>query len=418
MWGGKPMKSFFLTAATAVLIALGSHGCMAGSGTSLTTQQALTAQPKPKKSMLAFRSEQELDRYIRELAEKQKRKRRRIMSKLAAPAVVPKAAFGDAEKESESITNVQHAGVDEGGIVKVHGNHLVILRRGRLFTVSIADGNLEPVSAVDAFSPDIDPRYTWYDEMLISGDTVVVIGYSYERGGTEANLFHINAAGELMYQSTYQLRSNDYYSSRNYASRLIGTKLIFYTPLYIGWNDDPLNALPAVRRWHKGAKPDEFRRIIAATDVYRAGASITSDEDVALHTVTTCDLAKGDFDCKATSVVGPPGRVFYVSPNSVYVWAADWTHDPKQPAQSTLYRMPFDGSAPTALRVSGSPVDQFSFLESEDGRLNVLVRSDSAGDGMWRGEVAAGDVALMRVLLVSFSDGSSTVAPSDYLTLP
>jgi hypothetical protein len=31
------MKSSFLTAATAVLIALGSHGCMAGSGTSLTT---------------------------------------------------------------------------------------------------------------------------------------------------------------------------------------------------------------------------------------------------------------------------------------------------------------------------------------------------------------------------------------------
>jgi hypothetical protein len=416
------MKSSFLTAAAAVLIALGSHGCMAGSGTSLTTQQALTAQAKPKKSMLAFRSEQELDRYIRELAEKQKRKRRRIMSKLAAPAVAPKAAFGDADKESESITNVQHAGVDEGGIVKVHGNHLVILRRGRLFTVSIADGNLEPVSAVDAFSPDIDPRYTWYDEMLISGDTVVVIGYSYERGGTEANLFHINAAGELTYQSTYQLRSNDYYSSRNYASRLIGTKLIFYTPLYIGWNDDPLTALPAVRRWHKGAKPGEFRPIIAATDVYRAGASITSDEDVALHTVTTCDLARGDFNCKATSVVGPSGRVFYVSPNAVYVWAASWnypwTGKPHGQANSMLYRMPLDGSPPSALRVSGSPVDQFSFLETEDGRLNVLVRSDSAGDGMWRAEVAAGDVALMRVPLTMLTDGSDSVSASDYLTLP
>src|SRR3984893_7212664 len=145
MWGGKPMKPSFLTAAV-VLIALGSHACTAGSGTNLTTQQAQAGQAKPKKSMLAFRSEQELDRYIRELAEKQKRKRRRIMSKLAAPAVVPKAAFADADKEPESITNVQHAGVDEGGIVKAHGNHLVILRRGRLFTVSIADGNTETVS--------------------------------------------------------------------------------------------------------------------------------------------------------------------------------------------------------------------------------------------------------------------------------
>jgi hypothetical protein len=53
-----------------------------------------------------------------------------------------------------------------------------------------------------------------------------------------------------------------------------------------------------------------------------------------------------------------------------------------------LNRMPLDGCAPSALEVSGSPVDQFSFLESEDGYLNVLVRSDAAGDGMLAPEVA------------------------------
>ena len=59
----------------------------------------------------------------------------------------------------ESVTNVQHAGVDEGGIVKLHGDHLVVLRRGRLFTVAIGDDALKPISAVDAFGPDIDPRH-------------------------------------------------------------------------------------------------------------------------------------------------------------------------------------------------------------------------------------------------------------------
>jgi hypothetical protein len=62
-------------------------------------------------------------------------------------------------------------------------------------------------------------------------------------------------------------------------------------------------------------------------------------------------------------------------------------------------------------------VDQFSFLESEDDHLNVLVRSESAGDGMWAAEVAAGDVALMRVPLSSFSDGSSAALPSCYRKL-
>src|SRR5262249_27885332 len=57
-------------------------------------------------------------------------------------------------------------------------------------------------------------------------------------------------------------------------------------------------------------------------------------------------------------------------------------------------------------------------LESEDGNLNVLVRSQSAGDGMWRAEVAAGDTALMRVPVNSFSDGSTSVPPSRYRPLP
>ena len=67
--------------------------------------------------------------------------------------------------------------------------------------------------------------------------------------------------------------------------------------------------------------------------------------------------------------------------------------------RSMLYRMPLDGSSPSAIGVSGSPVDQFSFLESEDKHLNVLVRADGSGDGMWAAEVAAGDVAMMRVPL-------------------
>src|SRR5215207_3415604 len=103
--------------------------------------------------------------------------------------------------------------------------------------------------------------------MLISGNTVVVIGYSYERGGTEVGLFEITNDGQLSYRSTYHLRSNDYYSSRNYASRLIGNKLIFYAPHYMYGAEDPYRFLPAVRRWHKGAKDDEFQRILPATRI-------------------------------------------------------------------------------------------------------------------------------------------------------
>jgi hypothetical protein len=423
------MKAYSFRIITTALLVAGLAGCAGASAANsadTTAQAARKNNFAAKKTMRAFRSEQELKSYLREIAEKQKTEMRSYSvgvngGVLGATTSAPsKLASADAAGNAESVTNVQHAGVDEGGIVKVHGNHLVMLRRGRLFTVAIGDGALEPISAVDAYAPDVDPSGTWYDEMLVSGDTIAVIGYSYSRGGTEVNLFQIDAAGTLSYKSTYHLRSNDYYSSRNYASRLIGNKLIFYSPLYINPGmEDPYQSFPAVRKWHKGAAQSEFRRIVSATQIYRPERSVSSRYGTALHTVTICDLARGEFDCKATSVLGPPGRVFYVSPESVYVWVNDWVQSGTQwHAQSIVYRMPLDGSGPSALNVSGSPVDQFSFLESEDGFLNVLVRSDSSGDGMWGAEVAEGDVALMRVPLTHFSDGTDTVQPFRYRKLP
>jgi hypothetical protein len=63
-------------------------------------------------------------------------------------------------------------------------------------------------------------------------------------------------------------------------------------------------------------------------------------------------------------------------------------------------------------------MDQFSFLQSEDRYLNVLVRAEAMGDGMWAAEVAEGDVAFIRIPLSSFSDGSRMVPATSYQQLP
>jgi hypothetical protein len=423
------MKFSILFVIVTSIVTLTIVGCRRGTASQDSITKAKYASPR--KTMRAFGSEQELTSYFQKLDEDRKLEleRRRELGEgkypsppmadagVTVPAIPAQAANTEAQ---DSVTNIQHAGVDEGDIVKLHGNHLVVLRRGRLFTVSVADGSLKPISVIDAFASDIDPRNTWYDEMLISGNTIVVIGYSYERGGTEIGLFDIDQTGNLRYRETYHLRSNDYYSSRNYASRLIGNKLIFYTPLYLSTgSEDPFKSFPALRKWHKGAQDSEFERIVSATRVYRPEQQLSSLYGMALHTVTICDLAGLEMKCEATAVLGPPGRVFYVSPNSVYVWVTDEALTREDaPPNSMLYRMPLDGSAPGALGVSGSPVDQFSFLESQDNNINVLVRSEAKGDGMWAAEVAAGDVALMRVPLESFSDGSDSSLPSNYSPLP
>jgi hypothetical protein len=327
---------------------------------------------------------------------------------LELEAVTVQAAPASADyvsRDRTSITNTQHAGVDEGDIVKQHGDQLVILRRGRLFSVSLGDDRLSPLAAVNAFGPDIDPRGTWYDELLVSGDQLVVIGYSYQRGGTEVGLFHIDSRGKITHRATYQLRSYDYYSSRNYASRLIGSTLVFYSPLYLPDNiENPLVALPSLRRYRQGSGEGNFQRIATVQRVYRPAREWSPAEGVALHTVTTCQLGDGEMTCQSTVVIGPPQRSFYVSPSAVYVWTSTIPRA-SDSTTGTLFRMPLDGSAPSAVGVNGQPEDQFSFLESY-GYVNVLVRSAALG------------VSLLRLPLRDFGDGGQAVPFWRYRPLP
>ncbi|MCL1635603.1 beta-propeller domain-containing protein [Luteimonas sp. SX5] len=390
----------------------------------------------PRKTLRAFSGEQELSKLLQRWRAQAERKRREVakqavMAPPPPPASAPDsvalmapgsvatneaAAAGDKE---ESITNVQTAGVDEGGIVKRHGDHLVILRRGRLFTVRIGGDALQPVSKVDAYAPGTDPSGAWYDEMLVSENTVVVIGYSYARGGTEIGLFDIDGKGGLAYRATYHLRSNDYYSSRNYASRLIGDQLIFYTPMRLSvWDAGSDQVYPGLRRWRSGATAEDFRRILPATRIYRSDDELDPLEDATLHTVSVCDLGRSDMQCKSSAVLGPEGRVFYVSADSVYVWTTHYDRDDRKPNRAAVFRLPLDGKAPSALKTSGSPIDQLSFLQDGHGYLNVLVSAEGDGDGMWKAETKSGDIALLRVRLRDFGDGSTAAPASAYRPLP
>lgn len=411
---------------------------------SIVLALALPAQASdtaPKKTLTAFTGDAQLKAYLDAIAEKQRlqRPRHRLYApkksaasndafqalpsgalEKSAPAPVVSSFAAAPAPAAESVTNTQTAGVDEGGIVKVHGKHLVMLRRGKLFTVAIGQDQLKPVSSVDAFPPNANPSGDWYDEMLISGDTVIVIGYSYSRGGTEIGLFDIDSGGRLRYRATYHMRSDDYFSAGNYASRQVGSKLIFYTPLTINpAHPNPFSGFPALRKWRPDAVPGDFKRIAPATRIYRTDDEFDAGVAMALHTVTVCDLAAREMQCEASAVLGPRGRVFYVSGESVYVWATPSGRSARGANRASgLFRMPLNGSAPSSLKVTGAPVDQFSFLESGDGHLNVVVRAEGQGEGMWLSQHGRGELALLRVPLNQFSDGRDSAPAQSYRALP
>ncbi|GAP35936.1 beta-propeller domain-containing protein [Piscinibacter sakaiensis] len=401
-----------------------------------------SAAQAPAATLTAFRSEDELMQALqrwRAGAEAQRRSARAsgpavaysaAPQAMAAPPPAPAAAAKGSAAEAAAdagITNVQTAGVDEGGIVKALGEHLVILRRGRLFTVRVGGDRLEPVAMEAAYAPGADPRGAWYDELLVSGSTVVVVGYSAARGGTEIGLFEMDRDGRLSHRATHHLRSGDYYSSRNYASRLIGRTLVFYAPVPLPvWGPfAPAELLPAWRRWQPQALPADFRRILPATRIYRSDDEFDPSQPLVLHQVTRCALADGaDLRCESTGVLGPQGRVFHVSAGSVYVWTSPVPRfgrgEPAEAAApaSTVFRLPLDGGAPSGLKTAGVPVDSFSFLEDGEGRLNVLVREQGRGEGMFGAERGTGRLALLRVPLAEFGDGRGAARREHYRRLP
>ncbi len=336
-----------------------------------------------------------------------------------------------AREAAPGITNNQTANVDEGGIVKTHGTHLVILRRGRLFTVDTGGTTgsaLRTIDVVDAFPPsDRGGQGAWYDEMLVSGDMVVVIGFNYQRSGTEINRFRISDDGQLTYRDTHHLRSNDYYSSRNYASRLIGSRLVVYAPLqfYNEAGGEIGDSLPGLRRWTRGGPEAGFERLatprrVFVADMVRRSTNANIDTT---HSVTSCDLAAAELDCSATVILGSESRNFYVAQDAVYVWTGDVfsggqsDDDNEGGLRSMLYRIPLNGTNPQAVGVWGNPTDQFSF-RADPGALNVLVRNDEGGDRMWAPETGRGDIALLRLSYADFGNGNRMAPPHRYQPLP
>ncbi|WP_053232461.1 beta-propeller domain-containing protein [Sandaracinus amylolyticus] len=339
-------------------------------------------------------------------------------------ALVPSCAGGPsssgapaAESTSsggESITNVQEQGVDEGGIVKMHGEHLVVLRRGRLFSVDLAGGSMRQISATNAYAPGHHAA-DWYDELLIHGDTIVVIGFSYRDSATEIGLFEIDGRGLIAHRGSFQLRSNDYFSSRNYASRLVGDRLVLYVPHYLGYvqGDGSFDrSFPALRA--VGGSWSSIEGPVHASLAPRDGYAV-------LHTVVMCELGQRDaLGCRAQGMVGPAGRTFYVSRDAVYVWISDAPHTQEGgvPTDAMVYRLPLDGGATGAVRAWGAPIDQLSFKEADDGRLHVLVRGNGHGDAMWAPEQRAGALALASIPLGAFVSDGRALDVATYRAMP
>ncbi|MDQ1923137.1 hypothetical protein [Massilia pseudoviolaceinigra] len=373
--------SHYLAAGLALLLAA-LAGC-----------QPRASGPAPQKTMHAFQDEAQLDAFLKDAAEQ-------AGERTADAAVLPASAPARAPADAGA-----------SAVVREHGRHLVLLRRGRLLTVDIGKDQLKLVAALDARAPGDEAQ----EAMAVADGTVALIGR--RPGGTGIALFDIDAAGRLRYRASYQLRAGLHGAAMQESVRQIGSKLVLYSALALDpLASDQLAALPALRGALAGADPAAapFTRIAPATRIHVGEAPIDPDLGLVLHSVTVCDLALRALRCDASAVLGPPARTFHMAPEAVYVWSAPHKDD----AGASLYRIPLNGGAPGAIRVAGAPHAPSAFHESADGHVNVLVGPGGAGQPSWRGRAGADDLALLRLPLTALSDGSESAAPSSYRQLP
>ena len=423
------MSRLYLSGALslAALVALG-----VGTG---FTQDPVPLDPQRGPVLQRFASAQEFQRYLRRLNER----RREVMNEAsemamdAAPAPMVAEQAAAAQAGNPEITNNQTIGVDEGGIVKQIGNHLVILQDGRLFSADLGRGEGAPLRLADRIDVYRSPATaaSWYDEMLVLGDRILVTAYNYREQASEITVIRMDASGHMTREGRFLLSSNDYYSTENYATRLVGDQLVFYAPLALDAGPRGDFRWPRLRRADRDGEADEGEALIGPTDVYAPPGEV--DYPV-LHTISICPLREA-MDCRTTAFIGPPMREFYVSPTDAFLWIgapdglpwdidyANWRRNSCRAGESwqeggdqaaLLYRLPLNGAAVGAVAVDGIPSDQFAF-DSRDGRFRALLSRPGAGCVK---PDQARSLALLDIPLSAFGTRIRHVADQAYASVP
>jgi hypothetical protein len=339
-----------------------------------------------------------------------------------------------------SITNNQEAGVDEGDIVKAFDRFFVVLQHGRLFSVDTGSGagQLRLVDRINAYqSADVD---SWIDEVLIFDDILLVTGYSYDVGASIVSMVRIDHDGDFHLLARYFIESNDYFSSENYASRIVDGKLVIYTPVNLTYvRSDKELPLPRIRRWTPEAGYSPWQPLFGISDVYRP---IQATYSPAMHVLSVCPIAaSGAFKCASRGIVGPWNHELYVAPNHAYLWLTSdeddvpWFDekddcergvDPRslRGIPSAAFRLDIARGSLTAVRTEGEPSNQFAF-DDRGTHLWALVKRPPAECSLDNDDIQVDSdssnlvpMALARIPASAFSTSPPTFPASDLYNVP
>ena len=230
--------------------------------------------------------------------------------------------------------------------------------------------------------------------MLVSGDWVIVIGYSYARGGTEINRFRLSRDGQADLRRHPSLCARTIITARQLrlaADRQPADLLLAALPAHTTIRR-PCPASALVRR----RRDRSFRPIAGRRQIYVSPAMLANPDGVinTLHSVTSCDLTAPELSLHGDRRAGPASRTFYVSSNGVYLWLRRLDEERRGASRFNRYifRCPSRASGPRRSARAAMPS-----TSSPSARTRPTACStSSSGARLWRRDVAAGSAAGRR----------------------
>lgn len=350
----------------------------------------------------------------------------------SSPASMPVAVT---TTDGVNITNTQVAAVDEGDIVKLIGEYLLVLQDGRVFAVHYPTMKLTDRTDVYRRDEDGDPiGADWYDEMLVQGDQVIITAYSYEDDASEITVLRLDQeSGKVEPRGVFLISSDDYYDVDNYATRIVGDRLVIYTP-YEAEELVSRRKRPVIRRWTNAEDfyENEDRGGHEVLDIRNVYRPVFGVSDPWVHTVSICPLGEvieRGLRCESTGFVGGDAAEMYVTSDAAYLWnwALSWEEvnwrdcEPGTPppefgevAPAAIYRIPIGRGEVEVLGARGMPIDQFG-MDATERRFRALasMRRHACDDYS-----NPHQFALLDAPLVAFRDRYVAARESELTYLP
>ncbi len=306
----------------------------------------------------------------------------------------PIIVTGSRITSSDSITNNQVAGVDEGDIIKQFNNMLIILRKGTLYSIDISDQNSSSFIKLDevkAFSPYWQ-HDAFFDEILINNGIILVLGFNYDLDVSEIIRFELTDDGKFTFKDNYLINSEDYYDPENYASRLFNHQFTSYIPIELYLNEPFEDQLPQITKVPNDFSGDEkeliWNTLFDISDIY---FPIQNLSEPTLHSFIVCPLNQDDLICNGVGVISSNTSLYYNNGEHIYMWVSAWkqealdidsinTYDTiydidrgsltngknkvtniEELYNPLIYRISLNDFDVDAVQVQGMPVSQFSF---------------------------------------------------------